>query len=253
MKSLAFLSDCHFGADMDLKAFGFAVKILEEIQPDRIFLGGDIWDHSAVSKYRKNPDKVVCLQKEIETGIEQLASLVDACPTALVQLTRGNHEARLPNFLLDTAKALYGLEVFNPRTLYGLDDLGIEYIEKAPYKVGHLYLLHGDQVNTSGINPAKKALDDVNSSVLFGHVHKFSESGKTQLNGRQIGAWSNGCLCTLSPGYTLQPDWQQGFSIVDFTARGYFNVTQVRFWWDRKLRALQAFVDGMLFDSREGK
>ncbi len=253
MKRLAFLSDIHFGECQDLRAYGFAVKILEEIQPDSIVLAGDIFDHGAVGKYRKNPEKTVCLQDEINTGIKQLEKLVDACPTTYISMFTGNHESRLPHYLLDISKALYGLECFNPRKLYGLDDLGIEYIEKTPYKVGHLYLAHGDEFNTSGINPAAKALDDVNSSVAFGHVHKFSEAGKTQLNGRQIGAWSNGCLCTLSPEYTLQPNWQQGFTLVDFTARGYFSVSQVRFWYDRKLRALQSVVDGQLFDSREGK
>ncbi len=252
MKRLAFLSDIHFGESQDNRAYDFAVKILEEIQPDRIMLGGDIFDHGAVGRYRKNPEKSVCLQTEITHGINQLAKLVDGCPTAEIQMFSGNHEKRLPHYLTDLAQALYSLNCFSPEKLYGLDDLGIEYLDSTPFKLGHLYIAHGDEFNTSGISPARKALDDLNSSVLFGHVHKFSEAGKTQLNGRQIGGWSNGCLCTLTPEYTLQPDWQQGFTLVDFTNRGYFNVSQVRFWYDRKFRALQTVVDGQLFDSRKG-
>ncbi len=136
MKRLAFLSDIHFGECQDLRAYGFAVKILEEIQPDSIVLAGDIFDHGAVGKYRKNPEKTVCLQDEINTGIKQLEKLVDACPTTYISMFTGNHESRLPHYLLDISKALYGLECFNPRKLYGLDDLGIEYIEKLREFVG---------------------------------------------------------------------------------------------------------------------
>ena len=250
MKRIAFISDVHFGECQDLRAYGFAVNILEEIQPDTVILGGDIFDHGAVGKYRKNPEKTVCLQDEIDTGIKQLSKLVDSCPTADIKMFVGNHESRLPHYLLDISKALYGLECFNPRKLYGLDDLGIEYIKKTPYKIGHLFLLHGDEINTGGVNPAQKALDDVNSNIIFGHTHRISIASKTQLNGRQIGGWGNGCLCSLTPDYTLMPSWVQGFSIIDFTEKGHFSVSQIRFWEDRKYRCLRAVVDGVEYDSR---
>lgn len=253
MNRMIFISDVHFGGQQDLRAWNFALKIAEDIQPNEVILGGDIFDHEEVGRYRKNPDKVVRLQDELTGGIAELTKLREYLPTAKITFYRGNHERRLPNYLLDIAKALHGLEVFDPRNLYKLDDLGIEYIpETKPFKRGHLWVAHGDEFSTGGTSPASKALDDVNSNILFGHVHRFSVASKTQLNGRMIGGWSNGCLCSLTPDFVLQPDWTQGITIVDFTKTGYFAVTPVRFWYDRKYRALQTVVDGIPYDSRKG-
>ena len=253
LSRLAFLSDIHWGSQQDLKAWNFTLKILSEIQPDKVVLGGDCFDHNAVGRYRKNPDKTICMQDEITSGKKHLEDLVNGLNyNTEVAFFSGNHEKRLPNYILDISKALFGLDMFSPRKLYGLDDLNIRYQETTPYKIGHLWLAHGDEFPTSGPNPALTALSAVNSNILFGHVHKFSVASKTQLNGRQIGGWSNGCLANLAPDFTLMPSWSQGFTIVDFTNRGYFNVVPVRYWYDRKFRSLNAVVDGVEYDSREG-
>ncbi len=245
---LAFISDVHFGGQEDLRAWNFTLKILPVLNLDEIILGGDIFDHEAVGRFRKNPDKCIRLHEEITNGVGELEKLVTVCPVATISFYRGNHERRLPNYLLDTAKALYGLDVFEPPTLYKLDALGIHYIpETQPFKRGHLWLAHGDEFPTSGVSPAAKALDKLNSNILFGHVHRVSTYSKRQLNKRCIAAWSNSCLCRLDPDYTLNPEWTQGFTLVDFTTSGYFSVTPVTYWYNRKLRRLQTLVEGTLY------
>lgn len=251
---LAFISDVHFGKNQeDMKAWNFALSLLEFIGPDEIFLGGDIYDHESVGRYRKKPEAITSLQAEISHGFDELAKLRSACPTAHIYFYRGNHERRLDNFLLDFAQPLVGLQALCPSRLYRLAELDIEIVERGPVKKGHLWLAHGDEFSTGSTNPAARALDDLNSNILFGHVHRVSTASKQQLNKRSIVAWSNSCLCRLDPHFVLNPDWTQGFTIVDFTESGYFSVTPVTFWTDPKRKCLATMIGGEYFESRKSR
>lgn len=246
---MAFISDVHFGAEEDLRAWRLACRILPTMCLDEIILGGDIFDHQALSKYRKAPLAVTTLEKELQHGFKELSYLRESCPADSITFYRGNHERRLDAFLYDVAKPLAGLAALDPFRLYRLGDLDIQYIsENKPFSRGRLWVAHGDEFPTSTANPAAKALDALNCNILFGHVHKVSVAVKNQLGGSAFAAWSNSCLCKLNAGYVTNPEWTQGFTLVDFSPGGYFQVTPVIFWYNKKLRKLQTSVEGTLYD-----
>lgn len=252
---LAFLSDIHFGRDQDLNAYGFAIDLLRQIGPDRIFLGGDIFDMSAVSNYDKTLADEGSLQVEIDEGLGHLTRLIEAVPSAKVQYLQGNHEERIEKRVSEKLRALSSLRNLTLRSVLGLDKIGIEVLPgRKAHKIGHLYLCHGHEFPTGGQSPAHTALNAVNSNVLFGHVHRVSTAHKRQLDGRLIGAWSNSCLSTLTPGWgsKARPDWTQGFSLVDFNNAGTFNVSSVVFWATRDGR-LATMIDGKEYVNAPGK
>lgn len=228
---LAFISDVHFGQDQNIPAYRFAIQAIGQLNVDEVFFGGDIWDHVALSSYRKEPEKALMLQQELSTGIRELGFAVDSLPGRKFYFLPGNHEVRLVSYLYTQAGALAGLDVLGYESLYKLKELGIQYCPVGkPVKKGHLWLAHGHEFPTGGPCAAHKALNAVRSNVLFGHVHKPSIATGQDLSGKRIVAYSNPCLSTLSPGYTLRPDWANGFSVVDFTDKGYFRVEQYLFW-----------------------
>ena len=222
---LAYLSDIHLGQEEDLRAYHFALSLLKPLGIDEVFLGGDIFDHTAVSRYTKTLETESKLQVELDHGFKQLALLRKKLPGVPMHFLPGNHEVRLVSYLQNKARPLANLRCLSYEKLYRLEELGIKYHEEGiPVKFGHLYLAHGHEFSTGGPNPAKTALNAVNSNVLFGHVHRPSVSVKTELSGRSLVAYSNPFLGSMSPGFCLSPDWAQGFSVVDFTRSGCFSV-----------------------------
>lgn len=229
---LAYVSDVHFGVEHDEVAYKFAVETLAHVSPNQVFLGGDIFDHAAVSTYAKSLAIEGSLQRELDYGFEQLTYLIDSLDGfTTFEFLPGNHESRIMRYLQSRAKPLIELQALDYKNLYRLDALGIEFHpEGKPVKKGHLWLAHGHEFPTGGVSPSRKALDSLGVNVLFGHVHKFTSAYKRNLDGKTMAAWSNGCLADLNPGYVLAPDWVQGYTLVDFTEAGNFAVTPVAFW-----------------------
>jgi DNA repair exonuclease SbcCD nuclease subunit len=249
---IAFLSDIHLGDEQDLRAYHFALNLLKPLAIDKVFLGGDIFDHTSVSSYGKSLEAESRLQKELDEGFAQLALLRQKMPAAPIYFLPGNHENRLKRYLQGRARALQRLRVLDYESLYRLDELDFIFCpERVPVKFGYIYLAHGHEFSSGGRNPAYTALNDVNSNVLFGHVHRPSVSCKTELSGRGLVAYSNPCLSTLSPSYRLATGWAQGFSVVDITPRGYFSVTQYIFWRDEDTDKISTIIDGKLYRERK--
>jgi predicted phosphodiesterase len=247
---LIFLSDLHFGEDEDQRAYKFALSLLPKLNIDAVFLGGDIFDHTAVSRYRKSLEIEGLLQEELDHGFKQLSMLRNKLPLAKFHFLPGNHEKRLADYLGNKARALTKLRVLTYKSMYRLDELDITFHpEGQPVKMGHLYLAHGHEFTTTGQNPARVALNSVNSNILFGHIHRQSVANKTELSGRALVAYSNPCLSSLTPDYMLKPDWVQGFSTVDFTKSGYFDINQHTFWRDND--RISTMINGKLYQERK--
>lgn len=243
---LAFVSDVHFGKEFDPVAYGFMLDVVKDVSPDVIFLGGDIYDHIAVSSYPKSLEEEGTLQEEIDQGFKQLSKIRPLA--ASVQFLPGNHENRLVNTLARRARGLTTLQALAPENLYRLRELDIQcHPAGQPVKMGHLYLAHGHEFPTGGPSAARAAIA-LGVNILFGHVHQFTSAYRQILDGTTVGAWSNGCLSTLTPGYRLAPTWSQGFSLVHFSPSGFFNVTPVVFWRDS--RNIYTIVYGKQYQKR---
>jgi predicted phosphodiesterase len=58
-----------------------------------------------------------------------------------------------------------------------------------------------------------------------GHFHQPSHFPATSLDKREMGVWSTGCLCFLSPFYRRKNPWRHGYAVVEVGAGGVFEVT----------------------------
>lgn len=235
------LSDIHIPVEVDEQAFKFALQIIRYVEPDRVELLGDIADMHGLGTWAKPPSDEGKIQEEIDEVKFGLGRIRYAAGDAKITFIEGNHEDRMRRYLQDKGSKLFGLDVLRMDNLLDLQHYDITFND-GPYRLGGLWFLHGHEIKAGGVNPARMALQKLNDSVIFGHVHKFSIAHKHGMNGKNYFGYSNGCLTGYNPGYTTSPDWCQGFSIVDFTKSGLFQVQQVVIW--RQKNKMMAIVDG---------
>jgi hypothetical protein len=229
----------------DEAAIAVALAIVAEEQPHRIVLNGDNLDGAEWGKYRTSP----VFQQMTQATVDRLAlfgqQLRTAAPSAVIDWLEGNHEARLPNMILDNAKAAFGLRrglepegwpVLSLPHLCHFDEVGIRYV--SGYPANEVWLndnsrvIHGHKVKSNG-STAHAYLDDARVSTCFGHVHRRELAQRTRhtRNGpRTVTAVSFGCLCRVDGAVPStkggidvhgQPvptteDWQNGLGVVRY-------------------------------------
>jgi predicted phosphodiesterase len=223
-----FLSDIHFPFQ-DRAAWGLTLEVIKDLKPDLVFLGGDILDCYAVSKYDREPDRKLTLQQDLNYAYEEFTKIRKAVgKTAEIVYLEGNHEQRLTKFLRSKAEELSVLEALELKSLLKLNSLGIKWIPNGTRtRIGKLWHLHGNEIGGGGANIAKAKFDRLGTNIIFGHHHKIQSYTKRNYEGEVCGAWANGCLSDLQPDYAHFTDWILGFSIIDYSATGNFNVDQV--------------------------
>jgi predicted phosphodiesterase len=233
----------------DEKAIALALEITRLAKPDMVVLLGDNLDLPELSKYRITPPFQQTTQATIDRATVFCAELRNAAPNAKIVWLAGNHEERLPNHILDNARAAYGLRRGNiPDTwpvlsvpfLCRMEDFDIEY--KEGYPANHIWLnqkiriIHGSKVKSSG-STAHMYLASEKTSVIYGHIHRVELAFKTRedFDGpRTIMAASPGCLARIDgavpstkqgmdiDGRPLisHENWQQGMALVEYETTG---------------------------------
>lgn len=227
-----------------ISVFLTAVRIA---QPRKVILVGDNLDLPEFGKYRLTPAFRQTTQATIDRGDLLCAELRDAAPDAEIVWLAGNHEERLPNYLLDNAEAAFGLRrgrrpeswpVMSVPFLLNMDDYGIEYRPGYPASDAwvneRLRVIHGDIVRGGKAGATAGAyLQREKTSVIYGHKHsvEWAETTRNDHDGpRRILAMSPGCLARIDgvvpstkqgtdlDGRPLRrhEDWQQGFAVVTY-------------------------------------
>jgi hypothetical protein len=218
---------------------------------DTVFLGGDLVDFHPVSSYSKDPATTLCLQQELDTAFDELSKLRQLFPRACFYFKEGNHENRLQRYLFSKAAELSGLRNLTLPSLLRLDELDCEFISsEEPFKVGELFLIHGHEQRVGSVFPARNLYMKLNVNILCGHFHRFGQYMDRSLDGKTRGVWVNGTLQRLDPGYTFLNNWTQGFTIVEFTRSGRFNVEQFAFF--REKGQIRYVLNGRLISEKCG-
>jgi len=229
----------------DEKALAVALQIVGDVKPNLIVMVGDNADLCEFGKYRQTPAYARTTQATIDRLTLLLAQLRDAAPPARIVWLEGNHEARLPNVILDNMAAAYGLRkgnipdgwpVLSIPYLCRFDDYSVEYLPGYPASSfwinERLKVIHGDKV-ASGGSTAHKYLATEKVSVIYGHVHRreYAARTRTDFDGpKEIMAASPGCLARIdgavpsTKGGTdldgrpvvRHEDWQQSIALVDY-------------------------------------
>jgi len=259
MKRCAVLPDAQIGyyrnrkgkmeSTHDEKAIELALQITKLLNPDKVVLLGDNLDLPELSKYRITPAYQQTTQATIDRATLFCAQVREAAPNAEILWLAGNHEERLPNHILDNARAAFGLRrglvpeswpVLSVPFLCRMEEYGIDYLPG--YPASHVWLnnkvriIHGNKVKSSG-STAHMYLSNEKHSVIYGHIHRIEVAYKTREDfegPRTIMAASPGCLARIDgavpstkqgmdiDGRPLvsHENWQQGMAVVEYETTG---------------------------------
>jgi hypothetical protein len=229
----------------DEAAISIAIAVIKDVKPSLIVMVGDNADFPELGKYRLSPAYARTTQATIDRVTMLVAQLRQAAPGARIVYLAGNHEERLPNYILDNAAAAFGLRqghlpdtwpVLSMPFLCRFDEFGVEYLPGYPagsvWINQRLRVIHGDKV-ASGGSTAHKYLASEKTSVIYGHIHRHELAYRTREDydgPKTIMAASPGCLArtdgavpSTKGGIDLDgrpvvrhEDWQQGLAVVEY-------------------------------------
>lgn len=232
------IGDTHFGSE-DWNVINLFLQTVEEIKPAMIVLNGDMLDMFAVSRYPKDMRTKVSLLREREEYHKFLKMLHDITAPYQTKIyeTNANHsgdgtQGRWWRYLSDRIGELSEIpevieymsykNVFHPKSEWNRVELvdTVEICSSASNN--HFIIMHGDVVRSKGAYSARAILEKWHTSVMVNHTHRV---GMTPLRRPAIGsrkeqilrAYENGCACNLTPSYASAADWQNAFSIINYS------------------------------------
>ena len=233
----------------DEEAIAVALSMIAHIKPELIVCVGDNLDLPEMGKYVTYPSYALTTQATIDRATVFCAEMRAAAPHAKIIWLAGNHEERMPKYLVQNAAAAYGLRrgntpeswpVLSVPFLCRMDDFGVEYRPGYPaadiWVNKKLRIIHGDRVKSGG-STAHVYLNAEKSSVIYGHIHRIEMAYKTREDydgPRTIMAASPGCLARIDGaipstrgGVDLDgrplvrhENWQQGLGVVMYEDGG---------------------------------
>jgi len=211
------LSDIHLPFH-DEDALSAALEYGLSNPVDTIILNGDILDCYDVSRFSKELRRPK-ISEELEMGRNFFKYLRELFPSANIYFKLGNHEERMRAYVLRNARELADLNDISLESLLRLDEYKIIPVNREMINLGKLIVLHGQELGESvfsPVNPARGMFLKAKASTLVGHYHQSSHHSESNLRGEQIGVWSTGCLCNLSPDYRPYAftKWAHGFAYV---------------------------------------
>lgn len=213
----ATLSDEH-SPFFDPRAIDAAVKVLEKWQPDVLVFAGDQLDCYHLSKFDTNPARLFNLQDEIDLWRRGVLRPVRRAvgPKCRIIKIDGNHEKRLTKYLW-THPELFGLRALQMASLLELEKENVEYTPERVRFGNVLEVSHGKFVRKwAGASAAAELLERRYSrSTITGHVHRAGRFVTKDGRGGTVTGQENPCLCSLSPEYMVDPDWQQGLTLFE--------------------------------------
>jgi hypothetical protein len=233
----------------DEKALDILIAMIGDMQPELIVCVGDNLDLPEMGKYVTYPAYAQTTQASIDRATMFCAQMRNAAPHARIIWLAGNHEERMPKYIVQNATAAYGLRkgnspeswpVLSVPYLCRMDEFGVEYFPGYPaadfWINKKLRIIHGDRVKSSG-STAHVYLNAEKTSVIYGHIHRIETAFKTRedFDGpRTIMAASPGCLARIDGAIpstkggvdldgrplTRHENWQQGIGVVTFEDDG---------------------------------
>lgn len=222
-KRVLVIPDMHFPYH-DMTVWKLILKACATLgKGDEVVIIGDFADFYRVSSHSKAPGRL-SFEEELDSvngGLDDLEA-VQKRRGFRVTYVEGNHEYRLERYLTEKAPDLFGL--VKCRKLFRISERGWKYVGyRKGYKVGKMYFTH--DMGRSGKNAAMQSLQDYGGNLCIGHTHR----GAVVYAGTVRGD-THVCLNVGWGGDLSQIDymhekkalreWQHGFGIVDFDARG---------------------------------
>lgn len=212
----------------DRKAIEVAVNHGAKRDCDIVIINGDLFDFYQFSRFDKNNRIRAEFYSEREWVQDFLLLLQKTF--GKVVFKKGNHDIRreqLIQKLSADVPEMQGLEDLSDYIMF--DGSTVEVVEDYDIiEFGKLNLIHGHEYQGGGIHVAYNRLNKAMDNVISGHSHVTQSSMKKTVTGKFYGSWAVGCLCSLSPRYNPQNNWNHGFAIVERDSTGDFVVDNRR-------------------------
>jgi hypothetical protein len=236
------IGDTHFGVEC-WDTLNIFLKTVDELKPEKIILNGDTVDLLSISRYSKDPRHTHSLYDEIlayHKFLKILHDITEPYQTEIIE-TNGNHsgngvEGRWWRYISSSddikqllcipniAENLSYSKVFHPNESWSRIKLldSNEDEESIVELPDGLFVMHGDVVRKNGGFSARGVFEKRYASTITNHTHRI---GSTCQRIPRIGSrpdqiiknYENGCACKLNPTYVSGANWQNGFSIVNYS------------------------------------
>lgn len=216
---VVFVSDIHVPFH-DRRMVESSLRLIEDIQPHRVVLNGDIADFFQLSRFNKGLDRLDTLQAELDATNQHRTCYRMAAPNAVIDETEGNHDGRLRTFVQMNARALTSLRNLQPSALNAWDENEINpHGDNGFLLRKHFLVKHGNIVRGAVGATAKAEMDAAGISGTSGHTHRLEFFGKAGYSQREW--WGSGCLCRTDPDYVPGgvPNWQNGLLVGQFSTK----------------------------------
>jgi len=248
--SIAF-SDIHFRFE-DFVALNVTLDFTEELQPDNIFINGDVPDFPDISKFSNTPLDTLTdadladltglvlesrrqgkskkyikprLQRDFERIYEFFKDLRRRCPKARFYWIYGNHDHRLQSYVQAGAPQLSGVrrpgdkgDILALSEITKVSEFGVETVysdkNESSMAYGDLLIGHFYKVSVKSGATARGLMNQKHKSLLQPHVHRMGACYKTKSDGTVLVGVEMGCLCRLDPDWMENPNWQHGFVVI---------------------------------------
>ena len=250
IQSEIFVSDIHFPYE-DKLAWPLTLKVIRAFAPDMVYVGGDAYDFYPVSDHERVPARRYgdALQQELDYGRGQFGLIRQANPNGRIRFKLGNHEGRLERYLNTKAAELAGIRALQFPGLFDLEDFNVEVIgNRHKDRIGKLWHLHGNEtrLNSGTVNIAFSMYKKFVANIIFGHWHRLQRHSQPRFGTLPHTAIANPCLCDLNVEYDGMPQWQQGFTLIQYSKSGFFQAEQIQIL--RNARRAWCLVQGQEFE-----
>ena len=249
-KSITF-SDIHFRFE-DPIALKVTLDFTEELQPNNIFINGDVPDFPDISRFSNSPLDTLTdtdlanlaglvleskrqgkskkyikprLQRDFERIHEFFKDLRRRCPNARIYWIYGNHDHRMQGHVEDNTPQLAGVrrpgdkgDILALSEITKVSEFGVETVyshkNESSMTYGDLLIGHWYKVSNKSSATARSLINSKHKSLVVPHVHRMGSCYKTKNDGTVLVGIEMGCLSRLDPDWMEYPNWQQGFVVI---------------------------------------
>lgn len=218
IKRALILPDLHVPYE-DERAVNLAYQVGVDAKVDLVLQGGDLADLYSLSAHGGRKPDVTLLQKEVHLIDIFLRKLEATFPEAELVQTEGNHEYRLPRFLVNKAPELFGVKGTDLKSILEMDRWNI-----IPYGPEQLHPVLGTKLYArhepygNGLHAAHLTISKGLGSFLYFHTHRKDEAQRVSASGKVYRGFCPGWLgdkTSFAFDYVkTHYQWTQGFAIV---------------------------------------
>ena len=238
------VSDIH-GNKHDPAAFAAFEADLKVINPNRVFLGGDIMDCGGFLAEHHTlgyvADGLDCYEDDLAATNDILNRIQSAAPSANIHYLEGNHEWRVERWALTQRLAHHRdiemlRQTFCAEHRLGLAERGITYYRQGLRHTGcsiqgwvnldNLFYVHKI---SNAVDAGRVAVSKTGGNVVFFDTHRSAFAPKKMPAAGLIAAWNPGCLCKLQPLYanTNPTGWTHGYLVRFVSRTGLFQMVNI--------------------------